>query len=57
MANSEMNVSMSKFFSSLQDAQMKIKKWRIDYNINRPHSGINKLTPQKFFNLSKKNNI
>jgi len=44
-------------FSSLQDAKIKIEKWRIDYNNNRPHSGINNLTPKGFFNLSKKINI
>jgi putative transposase len=35
-------------FVSLADARVKIEKWRIEYNRERPHSSLGKLTPEKF---------
>ncbi|GFG90925.1 integrase core domain-containing protein [Mycobacterium bourgelatii] len=35
-------------FDSLQEAQIIIEDWRIDYNANRPHSAHNGLTPAEF---------
>ena len=36
------------WFTSLEDAQEKIEKWRLDYNRNRPHSSLGNLTPNEF---------
>ena len=44
-------------FASLQDAKQKIEVWRNDYNENRPHSGINNLTPKEFSMLSNKEEL
>ena len=35
-------------FASLTDAREIIEEWRADYNTNRPHSGLNGLTPTEF---------
>jgi len=35
-------------FDSLLEAQVLIEDWRIDYNINRPHSSLNQTTPDQF---------
>jgi putative transposase len=35
-------------FDSLLEAQVIIEDWRIDYNINRPHSSLRRLTPAEF---------
>ena len=35
-------------FDSLLEAQVLIEDWRIDYNINRPHSAHGGLTPARF---------
>src|SRR3954466_15226140 len=35
-------------FDSLLEAQVIIEDWRIDYNINRPHSAHGDLTPREF---------
>jgi len=35
-------------FDSLLEAQVLIEDWRIDYNINRPHSAHGDLTPSEF---------
>jgi putative transposase len=35
-------------FYDLNDAQMKIEDWRIDYNENRPHSSLDQQTPLEF---------
>jgi putative transposase len=35
-------------FDSLLEAQVIIEDWRIDYNINRPHSAHGDLTPSEF---------
>lgn len=36
------------WFMSLNDAKRKIESWRVSYNTDRPHSGINGSTPQEF---------
>lgn len=36
------------WFLSLEDAQMKVENWRQDYNLHRPHSALNYLTPNEF---------
>jgi putative transposase len=35
-------------FVSLADARLKIEKWRIEYNRERPHSSLGNLTPEEF---------
>ena len=35
-------------FVSLDDARNKIEKWRVEYNRERPHSGLGNLTPEEF---------
>jgi putative transposase len=40
-------------FASLRDAREKIEAWRVDYNQNRPHSGINNLTPHEFAEITR----
>ena len=35
-------------FANLNVARQIIEQWRIDYNINRPHSSLNGLTPIDF---------
>src|SRR5229473_2333665 len=35
-------------FVSLADARVKIEKWRIEYNRERPHSSLGNLTPEEF---------
>lgn len=42
-------------FASLRDARRKVEAWRIDYNQNRPHSGINNLTPHEFAEITRLN--
>jgi len=41
----------------VNDAKNKIENWLIDYNQNRPHSGINNFTPQEFHALSEEGKI
>jgi putative transposase len=36
------------WFSSLEDAKIKIEAWRIDYNENRPHTSLGNQTPVQF---------
>jgi len=36
------------WFLSLEDAKMKVKAWRKDYNDFRPHSSIGNMTPSAF---------
>ena len=36
------------WFLDLDDAREKIERWRIDYNIYRPHGAIDDLTPLEF---------
>jgi putative transposase len=35
-------------FVSLEDAQTRIEHWRQDYNHQRPHGALGKLTPSEF---------
>ena len=35
-------------FDSLPEAQVLTEDWRIDYNVNRPHSSLRGLTPIDF---------
>ena len=35
-------------FDSLLEAQVLIGDWRVDYNLNRPHSALNQSTPDQF---------
>jgi putative transposase len=35
-------------FASLDDARIKIEKWRIEYNRERPYSSLGNLTPEEF---------
>jgi putative transposase len=35
-------------FDSLFEAQVLIEDWRIDYNLNRPHSAHGWLSPNEF---------
>lgn len=44
-------------FTSLSDAREKIEDWRQDYNRFRPHSGINNMTPEEFYQFSVKMNF
>jgi len=41
------------WFLSMEDAQEKIEKWRLDYNEFRPHSSLGDLTPQQFVDIYK----
>ena len=36
------------YFPTLIDAKKIIEQWQYDYNNNRPHSGINNMTPTDF---------
>lgn len=36
------------WFVSLADAQSTIEAWRVDYNVARPHSGLDSRTPHEF---------
>lgn len=36
------------WFSSLEEAKIKIETWRIDYNEQRPHSSLGDQTPQAY---------
>lgn len=38
------------WFLSLEEAKQIIEKWRIDYNIERPHTSLDGLSPQQFLN-------
>jgi len=35
-------------FHNLDDARIKIERWRVDYNTNRPHRSLNNMTPDEF---------
>lgn len=39
------------WFLSLEDATEKIEEWKWDYNLLRPHSSLDDLSPQEFINL------
>ncbi len=36
------------WFINLGDAREKIEKWRMHYNLERPHSALGYLTPAEF---------
>ena len=36
------------WFTSLSDARRKVESWRLDYNLQRPHSSLNYLPPAEF---------
>lgn len=36
------------WFASLEDARIKIREWRIDYNRHRPHTALGNQTPEQF---------
>ena len=36
------------WFLSIEDAKNKAENWRCDYNLQRPHSALNYLTPHEF---------
>jgi putative transposase len=36
------------WFLSLAEARETIKRWRVEYNIERPHSPLGKMTPMEF---------
>jgi putative transposase len=38
-------------FISLDDAREQIERWRVDYNVHRPHSSLGNLTPGEFAKL------
>ena len=38
------------WFLSLQQAKLLIEKWRLDYNLERPHTSLKGLSPQQFLN-------
>jgi putative transposase len=38
----------SNWFLSIEDARDKIEEWRVDYNEFRPHSSLDRLTPNEF---------
>jgi putative transposase len=42
------------WFLRLEDAKEKIDAWKWDYNLFRPHSYLNNLSPQEFIILLKK---
>lgn len=40
------------YFNSLKEAQVLSKKWQADYNVKRPHSALNYMTPGEFAALA-----
>ncbi len=36
------------WFTSLEHARKEIEDWRVDYNVERPHSSLGYLTPEEF---------
>ena len=43
-----------RLFTSYRHARDSIEEWRIDYNLNRPHTSLGGLTPYEFANRSGK---
>ncbi|MBO6891522.1 MAG: transposase [Roseibium sp.] len=41
-------------FRSFRHARDIIKDWRNDYNLNRPHTSLNRITPYEFATQSNK---
>ena len=42
-----------RLFTSYRQARDSIEEWRIDYNVNRPHTSLDGLTPNEFANRSR----
>jgi putative transposase len=42
-------------FTSYRHAREIIENWRMDYNLNRPHTSLDGLTPHEFATRSRKN--
>ena len=42
------------WFLSLDDAKEKIESWRMEYNQYRPHSSLDDLTPEEFYQQHQK---
>lgn len=42
-----------RLFSSYRHARDSIEEWRIDYNVNRPPTSLDGLTPNEFANRSR----
>jgi putative transposase len=42
-------------FQSYRHAREIIEEWRTDYNLNRPHTSLDGLTPHEFATRSRKN--
>ena len=42
-----------RLFTSYRHARVSIEEWRIDYNLKRPHTSLNGLTPYEFASRSK----
>jgi putative transposase len=38
------------WFINMKEAQLRVEKWRVDYNTTRPHSALNGRTPEEFYN-------
>ena len=38
----------AQWFDTLEEARLVIEEWRVDYNCNRPHGALGKLTPSEF---------
>ncbi len=37
------------WFGNLEDARLKISRWRDEYNYERPHTSIKNLTPNEYY--------
>ena len=46
--NEELRSIPAGWFLDLEDAKTTIEAWRIDYNVNRPHSALGYATPEEF---------
>ncbi|RWI50110.1 MAG: transposase, partial [Mesorhizobium sp.] len=42
-----------RLFTSYRHARNSIEEWRIDYNVNRPHTSLDGLTPNEFATRSR----
>ncbi|NKI61943.1 transposase [Labrenzia sp. PO1] len=49
-----MNASTKYLFGSYRHARDIIVNWKIDYNLERPHTSLDGLTPHEFANQSSK---
>jgi putative transposase len=46
-----------RWFRSIEEADSKIKQWRMHYNNERPHSSLNYMAPVAFANQAAKNEL